>query len=908
MNTHMNMNKKLLKNIGIYAGILLLFIGLAYGFTPEVLDGKIVNQGDISQWKGMANEAMTHNEAHPGDPTAWSNAMFGGMPTTATIDSFEGDWTDAIYDFLLTGKRPASYILLALIGGFLLMLSLGTSTLVAVGGAIAIAFCSYNFQIITAGHNTKMQAIAYFPWVLAGLIFTYKAALRSFADAQDDKGDAQDETQPVILNKVKNLWVYKTILGAVLFAFALSMQIKANHVQITYYLGMVVLAYVIGLFIYLCIDKIRRSEKLKRFFIASGILLVVGGIGIATNANKLLPTYEYSKYTMRGGSELKSGNSDINSEGLSIEYATNWSYGIEEMPNLLIPNYNGGGSSSPLEIDSETGKFFSETIGRSEAENIVKGMPTYWGPQPGTAGPMYMGAITIFLFITGLILCKGREKWWLLAATVLAVFIAWGHHFMGFTRFCFEHVPMYNKFRTVSMALTVLQVTMPMLGFLVLDRIMKNNYEKARLFKAGGIALALTAGFCLISCLIPGIAGSFSNASDTSMLSGWPEEYQKQFADALAADRKSLLISDAIRSAVLIIIAAALMALPYFDKKFQSEKTRKILTGCIIAVVLFDLWGVGKRYLNEDHFITPKDFSSHYNPSSIDKEILKDQDPDFRVLSTTGFYSAIPSYHHKCIGGYSAVKMQRYDDLIKHALEPERATFDKVEQYLYSLYQKEEITLDEFFQNISYMMETEMPVTAMLNGKYIIGRYSYYENHAAFGNCWFVDDSISAATPDEEISMLENVDLRTEAIIGEDFEWAREKVAPGSLSDDIHLTHYAPNELRYSFSTSSERVAIFSEIYYPKGWKAWIEPAGTYVEAVDGRYLPTAAAKEVDIFRADWILRGVVIPEGEGELIMRFEPESYETGENISRISSILLILLLLGSAGSVICFSRRKK
>ena len=324
------MKKTVLKKIGIYAGVLLLFIGLAYGFTPEVFEGKIVNQGDISQWKGMANEAMTHNEAHPEDPTAWSNAMFGGMPTTATIDSFEGDWTDSIYDFLLTGRRPASYLLIALIGGFLLMLSLGTSTLIAVGGAIAMAFCSYNFQIITAGHNTKMQAIAYFPWVLAAVIFTYRSALKGIglprhsAPCNDVKADGA-----------------KVILGAVLFAFALSFQIKANHIQITYYLAIVIFAYILGLFIYLCIDKTRRSTGLKNFFIASAVLLVTGGIGIATNANKLIPTYEYSEYTMRGGSELSSDSETHNKDGLDIEYATQWSYGIEEMPNLLIPNFNG---------------------------------------------------------------------------------------------------------------------------------------------------------------------------------------------------------------------------------------------------------------------------------------------------------------------------------------------------------------------------------------------------------------------------------------------------------------------------------------------------------------------------------------------------------------------------------------
>ena len=884
------MNKGLLKNIGIYAGILLLFAALAYGFTPEVFEGKIVNQGDISQWKGMANEAMTHNEAHPEDPTAWSNAMFGGMPTTATIDTFEGDWTDSIYDFLLTGRRPASYLLIALIGGFLLMLSLGSSTLIAVGGAIAMAFCSYNFQIITAGHNTKMQAIAYFPWVLAAVIFTYKAT-------KDDNN--------------KGWWV-KALLGAVLFAFALSFQIKANHIQITYYLAIVIFAFALGLFIYLCIDKARRSTMLKKFFIASGILLVAGVIGIATNANKLIPTYEYSKYTMRGGSELSSESETHNKNGLNLEYATQWSYGIEEMPNLLIPNFNGGASSSELATDSETGKFFSKTIGRSEANKIVKGMPTYWGPQPFTAGPMYMGAITVFLFVLGLILCKGREKWWLIGAIIVTVFLSWGHHFMWFTKLWFDYVPMYNKFRTVSMALIVLQVALPMLGFLALDRVMKDQFEKAKLFKAGGIALAVTAGFCLVSIMLPGIAGSFSSASDMAMLEGWPAEYQSEFAHAIAVDRQGLMIADASRSLVLVIIAAALMALPYLSSTFNSKTARKALAGCVIAVVLFDLWSVGKRYLNESNFITPEKFTSAYTPDEIDEFLFKDIDPNYRVLSIPGFSSAIPSYHHKTIGGYSAVKLQRYDDLLNYYIRPEVSEFTQYEKYLWDAFEKEEITADELFANLDYAMDESLPICSMLNAKYIIGNESLNANPFAFGNCWLIDNYCPAETPDEEFVLLGEIpDLYTTAVIGNDFAWAREhfdNVQPDSYYSDydyICLTHYAPNELRYEFSTTGERAAIFSEVYYPKGWKAWIEPAGTYGEVSDGRYQPTALAKEVDIFRANWILRGVIIPEGEGTLIMRFEPESYRIGENISRISSILLILMLLAAAGGTFLLRR---
>ncbi len=519
------MNKELIKTILTYAGIFILFVILAYSFTPQVLDGKIVNQSDIASWKGMANEAMTHNEANPEDPTAWTNSMFGGMPTTATIDSFEGDWTDAIYDFLLTGRRPASYLLIALIGGFLLMLSLGTGKAVAVAGAIAIAFCSYNMQIIQVGHNTKMQAIAYFPWVLAGVIFTYRAALARISEGADKDGKSLGWKS----------WLPKTILGATLFAFALSMQIKANHLQITYYLAIVIFCYAIGLLIYLFI---KQKDLVKRFFAASALLLLIGLVGIATNANKLIPTYEYTPYTMRGGSELKADSESHNAKGLDLDYATAWSYGINEMPNLMIPNFNGGSSSGELPMDSETAQLLKRA-GQPNLRQTMKHMPLYWGPQPFTAGPMYMGAITIFLFVLGLILCKGREKWWLVAASVIAVFLAWGNHFMWFTKLWFDYAPMYNKFRTVSMALTVLQVTMPMLGFYVLDRIMKESYGKKEFMKAGYIAYGVTAGFCLLCVLIPGIAGSFTGAADAGQ--------HEMIVEALAADRQTLMVKDALR-------------------------------------------------------------------------------------------------------------------------------------------------------------------------------------------------------------------------------------------------------------------------------------------------------------------------------------------------------------------------
>ena len=876
------MNKETIKKILIYAGIVLLFVVLAYAFVPQVLDGKIVNQSDIASWKGMANEAMTHNAAHPEDPTAWTNAMFGGMPTTATIDDFEGDWTQAIYKFLLTGRRPATYLFLALLGGFLLMLSMGINGILAVAGAIAVAFCSYNMQIIQVGHNTKMQAIAYFPWVLAAVIFTYKAAMSTS------------------LKK----WLPKTILGATLFGLALSMQIKANHVQITYYLAIVIFTYAIALLVDLCVNKEKRA-KLGRFLAASGLLLVLGLVGMATNANKLLPTYEYTPYTMRGGSELSSDSDTHNSKGLDLEYATAWSYGINEMPNLLIPNFNGGSSSGPLELDSETGKLLKRA-GQPRLRETLKHMPLYWGPQPFTAGPMYLGAISVFLFVLGICLVKGREKWWIIVSTLIAIMLAWGNHFMWFTRLWFEHAPFYNKFRTVSMALTVLQVTVPLLGFYVLDRIIKGDYNCAELKKGGLIAYLCTGVFCLVCAILPGIAGTFVSAADA----GQPDI----LIETLAADRQALLTKDAWRSFWLITAATGLIIWAVRKPKGETDGAKSaksrmaVLSFAVILLVLFDLFSVGKRYLNKEHFVTKKDFSAQYEPRLVDEIILEDPSLDYRVLdlSVNTFNSSIPSYHHKTIGGYSPVKLQRYQDLIEKYITSEIRSVHKVID--------ESATVSEVSLNLPCL-----PIISMLNGKYIIlgDDLSPAVNTYAFGNCWFVNQVAPATTPDEEIALIGLVNLHDTAVVGDDFQWAADFIARNPAKEDmttstIELTHYAPNELRYAFSTECERAAVFSEIYYPKGWKAWIEPAGVYGEVRDGRYRPTAQAQEIDLFRANWMLRGANLPAGEGQLIMRFEPDSYRTGANISTASSIILIILLilsvLGMAATTCsCCCRRK-
>ncbi len=913
------MKKELVKKIGIYAGIILLFAGISYGYMPELLDGKIVNQSDISGWKGMAHEALEHNKAYPDDPTAWTGSMFGGMPTTAMIDDFEGDWTKPLYKLIMLGRRPASYLFVTLLGAFLLMLSMGIGKTLAVAGAIAVAFCSYNMQIIQVGHNTKMQAIAFFPWVLAGVIFTYKSALggKGFLDfarnrqnrlsisERNDKEGGQNDRMHTSGWKE---WLPKTALGAVLFALALSMQIKANHVQITYYLAIVIFVYAIGLFISLLV----RKTGLGRFFATSALLLVFGCIGIATNANKLIPTYEYTPYTMRGGSELSSDSDTHNDKGLDLDYATAWSYGIEEMPNLLIPNFNGGSSSGPLEMDSQTGKLLKRA-GQPNLRQTLRNMPLYWGPQPFTAGPMYMGALTVFLFVLGLFLVKGREKWWMLAATVIAVLLAWGNHFMWFTRLWFEYAPFYNKFRTVSMALVVLQTTMPLLGFYTLDRILKNGFPFKDVFKAGVAAYALTAGFCLLVFIFPGIAGTFTGSVDA----GQPEI----LIEALAADRQDLLKADAIRSFVLVSICFSLIiwAIKGSGKVSikGSEKHRMSATAAAIAlIVLFDLVSVGKRYLNDEHFITPKNFQAQYEPRPVDEMLQEDTDPDFRVLdiSINTFNSSQTSYHHKTIGGYSPVKLQRYQDLIDRYISSEiRQIYDVVGK---------SATISEVADNLPLL-----PVTSLLNGKYIIlgGEYPPVKNPYAMGHSWFVDSLVPAADPDEEIALIGNTDLAKAAVVGKDFEWARKAILTeetaamkeghaatsgeaGTSADRITLIHYAPNELRYSFSATGARPAIFSEIYYPKGWKAWVEPDGTYGKVVDGHYKPTEEARPLELFRADWILRGAIIPEGKGTIVMRFEPDSYRIGKDISRASSITLLLLLLLSVTGILVSGKKER
>lgn len=826
------------KLAGIYPYLIILFgfILISYGYNPELLKGKIVNQSDISSWEGMAHEIIEHNEVHPDDKTLWTNSMFGGMPATSISAEHKGDFTEPVYNLLFTGARPASYLLISLVGGLLLFLAFGTNVWLAAIGAIAITFCSYNMQIIQVGHNAKMAAIAFMPWVLGAFVYAYRR---------------------------NALW------GAILFGFALSFQIKTNHPQITYYLAFIVLGYAIA---ELC--GAIKGKTFPKFFRTSLIVLVAGLLGIATNATRLIPTYEYAKYTMRGGSELTRDKDVQTGDGLKIDYATAWSYGIEETPNLMIPNFNGGASQGELGRDSETYKVLS---GKYQGANqLIKQMPLYWGPQPFTAGPMYLGALSIFLFVLGLALIKGRYKWWIASVSLLALFLSWGSHFMWFSEIFFKYAPLYNKFRTVSMALVVLQITVPVLGILAVKELLgTDTSDRHKVKRSFYIALGCTAGVCLLFALFPGLAGDFVGRAD--------DQFPGDIASALVDDRKGLLRGDAIRSMVFILLGAATLWFAYLKKLKHT-----VAFALLGVLILVDLWSVDKRYLNDSHYIRRQEYKNIFAKRPVDEMIHQDKDPYYRVLdlSVNTFNDSYVSYHHKTIGGYSPAKLQRYQDLIQYYITPELGSVvDQLNAAMATA-----TTVEDLERGIGYHK-----LLSMLNTKYIIfdGNTAPVVYPYPMGNCWLVQDVYMASSADEEIETIALIDPAKQVILTQKDE-AVEKAgitssAKYSGEGTIALTHYAPNELRYKFSSQEDQLALFSEIYYPAGWRATIDGV------------------QADILRADYAFRALAVPAGEHEIVFRFDPQSFHTGATISRVTSAILWLALLGVIG-VAVVRRTKK
>ncbi len=834
------------KKILPYAGAILLFVIIAYAYAPQVLQGKIVNQSDISGWTGMSHEIVTHNENNPDDRTLWTNSMFGGMPATVISVVYKGDLTQYLYDILFIGERPASYLLISMIGGFLLCLAFGANIWLAILGAIAITFCSYNMQIIQVGHNSKMVAIAFMPWVLAAVVYAYRKSM---------------------------LW------GALFFAFALSFQIKANHPQITYYLAMIVAGFIIW---QLCAAI--KEKLLPRFIKVSALLLVAGALGIATNINHLWPTYEYSHYSMRGGSELAAKEGEEKSGGLDLEYATAWSYGVEETMNLMIPNFNGGASVGELGPNSETYKTLQQN--GYAADQVVKALPLYWGPQSFTAGPMYMGAITIFLAILGLFTVRGGAKWWIAAVSLIALMLSWGYHFMPATKLFFNIAPLYNKFRTVSMILVVLQILLPLLAVISLKNIFCDNGSRSetgrkKIKRAIIWSMGITCGISFLFLLIPSLAGNFVSASDSQL--------PQMIAGSLVEDRISLLRNDALRSILFIAVATLVIWLGHTGK-LKGNQAIIIVT----FLILVDLWSVDRRYLNGSHFVTRREFNTTFVQRPVDKTILQDKAPDYRVLdlTTDPFNDATPSYYHKTVGGYSPAKLQRYQDIIENCLYQE---IEMLSRRLESVQTMEQAQM---------AMDSYYPVLSMLNTKYIIinGSLPPLVNRHALGNAWFADTLVTAQGARMEMELLKGADPAREAVIEQRFMTqefmgsclAHNNIRPDS-SSTISLVSYAPNRLVYEYSSNRDALAIFSEIYYPEGWKAVLKESN-------------GKESELPIFRADYILRGLCLPAGSGEITFTFNPDSFVKGERCSMASSALLYVALLALLGTTFYNKLRRK
>ena len=815
------MVKKVLQKSMPHLVAVLLFLVLTLAYFFPILEGKQVEQPDITQWRGMAREIIEHRE-ETGEEALWTNAMFGGMPAYLISVQFPFKIIRYVDQLLSLGMgRPEKFLFLSLIGFYILLLSFRVNPWLSIAGAIAFGFSTYFFIIGTAGHNTKSHAMAYMAPLMAGIILAFRG---------------------------------KVLLGCVLTGIFLALQISTNHLQITYYTLLIVIVY--GL--YELVNALRNRQA-PLFFRRLAILFIPVVLAVGANFTNLYLVWEYGRYSMRGPSEL-SDPSQVHTSGLDKDYILDdYSYGITETMNLMIPDFKGGASSYDLGTDSEVYKALREQ-GVPGARDIVSGLPAYWGPQRYTAGPVYIGASVIFFFILGLFVLKGRYKWWLLTATILSVTLAWGKHFMFLSELFIDYFPGYDKFRTVSMILVIAQVTIPLLGILGLREILikgaSGEFKKAlktTYFIAGGITLFFT--------LLPGMVFNFSAEIDHQLIAmGWPDF----LVDALQQDRMRLMRSDAFRSFIFVTLSAGAVYL-FFLNKISA----KYLALGIGLIFLVDLWPVNRRFLGSDHFVSPREINRQFLKTEADAVILQDDDLHYRVYNTTRspFNDAITSYHHNSIGGYHGAKMGRYQDLIDH-----------------------------------HLSRNNMDVFNMLNTKYFIrpgedGQPQPFRNGRALGNAWFVDSARIVANPDEEIEALHDFDPETEAIVDSRFEEfvvgvgglaLSETGAGGTRARDenepdgdefIELTEYSPNYLKYSATAASERLAVFSEVYYDAGWYAYIngEPA--------------------EHFRVNYILRAMTVPPGTHEIEFRFRPTGYFVGEWISLFSS----LILLGLSGGIL-------
>lgn len=791
----------------IFAIIAFAAITLIY-FTP-ILEGKRIKQHDIEMYKGMSQEINQFRE-ETGEQSLWTNSMFGGMPAWNIGVQQNSNLMTYIQKIIGLGfPSPIMSVFISMLGFFILLLVLDCKIWISFIGALAYGFTSYLFIVMGAGHNSKAVAMAYMAPVIAGIILTYKG---------------------------KYLW------GAVLTAIALALEIRAGHIQITYYLFMIVLIFVIAEFI-----ETIKNKKYPEFFKACGILVCAAILAILTSTTTLYANYEFGKETMRGKPVLTE-NTGNQTRGLDRDYVTQWSYGIGETWSLMIPNVKGG-ASAYIGNDNPALENADPRLRSMIAQNNA-----YWGDQPGTSGPVYVGAIVCFFFVLGLFVVKGKIKWVLLIATILSILLSWGKNFMGFTDFFLDYFPMYNKFRAVSMTLVIAEVCMPILAFLALAEVIRNPecLKKNKIYLY--ISFGLTAGLCLLFYIIPDVFFNFLSQGEAAQFAqlgaGKDGAIYQTFANELEKVRMAIFKSDAIRSFLFITVAAIILLI-----NVNGKLKNNAMFVMLAALVVLDMFPINKRYLNNDNFIDSRRFEKPFVMSEIDKQILQDNSLNYRVMDLTKntFNDASTSYFHKSIGGYHGAKLRRYQDIINHYLGGNSVGNDG-------------------FWN----------VLNMLNTKYLIypqgNKPVANINPDAFGNAWIVSDIKWVTTPNEEIAAIENTDVKTTAIVNDEFRNVIGDFNPSSVSGTIKLDSYKPNELIYSFNSSKDELVVFSEIWTNKGWTLWID------------------GKESPLIRADYILRAAVIPAGNHEIMMRYEPKIWKVGNTIQFISSLILILGLIAA------------
>ena len=804
---------------------VLLFAVLAFAyFFPADIEGRILYRHDASAGRGAGQEGIEYLQK-TGERSRWTNALFGGMPTYQMAPSYGSTnmLTKVINAYHLWLPENVWFVFAYLLGFYILLRAFDFRQHLAALGSIIWAFSTYFLIIIAAGHIWKVWALAYLPPMIAGVVLAYRG---------------------------KYLW------GLLLTAVFTAFEINANHVQMTYYYLFIILFLVIAWFV-----EAIQQKQLVRFVKATGVCIAGAAIGVCLNLSNLYHTWQYSQESMRGKSELVKQNSqNQTNSGLERDYITQWSYGIDETWTLLIPNTKGG-ASVPMS-ESKTAMEKADP----NYESIYHQIGQYWGEQPGTSGPVYVGAFVMMLFILGLFIVKGPVKWALLAATILSILLSWGRNFMGFTDFFLDYVPMYAKFRTVASILVIAEFTIPLLAMLALKEVLSGEMKKEKLKVPLMVSFALTGGIALLFSLAPSFFfDSFISSSEMHALQTLPPEHIQPLIANLTEMREAVFTADCLRS-FYIILAGTGILLAFLWGKLKKEYA----IGIILILCLVDLWTVNKRYLNDEMFVPESEREAPQQMTQTDELILRDQTLDYRVLNLASntFNENETSYYHKSIGGYHAAKLRRYQEMIEHYISPE----------IQSLYGAVSEAAGDMTQVNG---DSICPVLNMLNTKYFIlplqgGQTVPIQNPYAYGNAWFVDQLDYVQSANEEIEAVGKLDLRHQAVADAKFKAQLGEAVPQDTASVVTMTSYEPNRLSYEVNSGKGGILVFSEIYYP-GWTA----------TVDG--------EAVELGRVDYILRALHIQPGKHQVELAFFPKSVDTTETIAYIAIVLLVLIVLG-------------